>query len=142
MKYLLTLLIVFPAAAFAQDSSIVGAWQLVNQTSCLDDEIDPEEDEDMNELVDDMKSRSGSKPKVIEFKANNSGKESTRIISQKRSYNSSTFLYRLDGRGLYFLDKRSHTLIEGFSVEKLASDTLIITNNARACETKMFVRIK
>jgi hypothetical protein len=140
MKYLLVLLIICPTAIYAQNASIVGQWQLVNQTSCLEEEIDPEDDEDIQDLVGNM--NSGAKPQVIEFKANNSGKESTKIISKKKSYNSNSFLYRLDGRGLYFLDKRSHTLIEGFDVEKLASDTLIISNTTRVCETKIFVRIK
>jgi hypothetical protein len=89
-----------------------------------------------------MKSRSNKPLQVIEFKENNSGKESTKIISSKKNYNSNSFLYRFDGRGLYFLDKRSKTIIEGFSVEKLESDTLIISNSARVCETKIFLRLK
>jgi hypothetical protein len=106
-----------------------------------EDELSPDEAE-TEELVNDMKSMSGSTPQVLEFKDNNTGHESTKIISRKKSYNSKGFLYRFDNDGLYILDKKSRTIIEGFTVEKLESDSLIITNSARVCETKIFVRIK
>lgn len=140
MKTIILLLLIFPAISSAQSTSIVGQWQLVNQSNCVEDELDS--DEETKDLVADMKSRSNKSLQVIEFKENNSGKESTKIISNKKNYNSNSFLYRFDGRGLYFLDKKSRTIIEGFSVEKLASDTLIISNSARVCETKIFTRLK
>ncbi len=118
MKTIVAILLLIPAFSFSQSVSIVGRWQLVNQSSCVEDEIGAEDD-DMQDLVEDMKSRSSRTPQVIEFRDNNSGKESTKIISKKKSYNSNSFLYRFDGRGLYFLDKKSRMIIEGFTVEKL-----------------------
>jgi hypothetical protein len=141
MKTIVLFLLFFPAISNAQSPSIVGQWQLVNQSNCVEDELGSD-DEETQALVSDMKSRSNKPLQVIEFKENNSGKESTKIISSKKNYNSNSFLYRFDGRGLYFLDKRSKTIIEGFSVEKLESDTLIISNSARVCETKIFLRLK
>jgi hypothetical protein len=138
MKTIVTFLFLLPLLGSAQ--SIVGKWQLVNQSSCVDDEL-PAGDDDEMQLVADMKSRANKELQVIEFKDNNSGKESTKIISRKKSYNSNSFLYRIDGRGLYFLDKKSRTIIEGYNVEKLESDTLIISHSARVCETKIFVRL-
>ena len=38
--------------------------------------------------------------------------------------------------------KSRRTIIEGYTVEKLESDSLIITNSKRVCDTKIFVRIK
>jgi len=141
MKTAATLLILICISMAGNAQSIVGRWQLVKESSCVEDEVEAE-DGGTQELIDDMKSMSGATPQVIEFKENNSAQESTKIISRKKSYNSKSFLYRHDGDALYFLDKKSRTIIEGFTVEKLASDSLIITNSARVCETKIFVRIK
>jgi hypothetical protein len=127
----------------AQAQSLIGKWQLVKQTSCLDDDDDLNVDDlGMQEVVDDMKSRAGSSAQVLQLKDNNSGEESTRIISRKKTYNSRAFLYKYDGTSLHFLDKKSRTIIESFTVEKLEGDSLIISNVSRACETKVFVRIK
>lgn len=141
MKTIACLLVLISLTMACQAQSIVGRWQLVNESSCVEDELSPD-DVETDDLVSDMKSMSGAGSQVLEFKDNNSGRESTKIISKKKSYNSKGFLYRLDGDGLYFLDKKSRTIIEGFTVEKLESDSLIITNSARVCETKIFVRIK
>jgi len=141
MKTIACLLVLISLTMVCQAQSLVGRWQLVKESSCVEDELSPD-DVETDDLVNDMKSRSGAAPQVLEFKDNNSGHESTKIISRKKSYNSKGFLYRFDGEGLYFLDKKSRTIIEGFTVEKLEADSLIITNSARVCETKIFVRIK
>jgi hypothetical protein len=140
MKKLMLLLAITGSALFSQAQSIVGRWQLVKQSTCVEDELG-ETDEDTQALVDDMKSLQGASPQVLELRDNNTGQESTKIISKKKSY-SSKFLYRYNENGLYFLDKKSKTIIEGYTDEKLAEDSLIISNASRVCETKIFVRIK
>lgn len=117
--------------------SIVGKWQLMRQTSCVEEELSDDE----AGLVSEMKSRSSADIQVLQFKENNSAEESTKIISNKRSYNSKALLYKFTGDALYILDKRSKTIIEAFTVEKLSADSLIISNSARACETRVFVKI-
>ena len=141
MKKLIFLLALMGYTLFGQAQSIVGRWQLVKQSSCVDDEM-TEADNDTQALVEDMKSMSGAAPQILEFRDNNTGNESTKIISKKKSYNSHSFMYRYNESGLYFLDKKSKTIIEGFMVEKLEADSLIISNASRVCETKIFVRIK
>ncbi len=141
MKTLMTILFIVCASSLCSSQSIVGRWQLVKQSSCVEDELG-EEDPETQELIEDMKGMSGATPQILEFKENHTGQESTKIISKKKSYNSKSFLYRYDGDGLYFLDKKSRTIIEGFVVEKLESDSLIISNSSRVCETKIFVRVK
>ena len=141
MKTIVCILILIPLSMICKAQSIVGRWQLVKESTCVEDELSPD-DVDSEELINDMKSMSGASPQVLEFKDNNTGNESTKIISRKKTYNSKGFLYRYDGDGLYFLDKKSRTIIEGFTVEKIEADSLIITNSARVCETKIFVRIK
>ncbi|HYF66559.1 MAG TPA: hypothetical protein VD884_00420 [Ohtaekwangia sp.] len=125
---------------FPQDPSIVGKWQLVKQTSCIEDEISM--DEESEALISDMKTRGKRTSQIIEFKDNNNAEESTKIINQRKSYNSKGMLYKFDGTSLYMLDKRSRTIIETFVVEKFSSDSLILSNSARACETKVFIKIK
>ena len=140
MKKLMLLLAIMGFALFSQAQSIVGRWQLVKQSTCVEDELG-EVDADAQALVDDMKSMEGAAPQVLELRDNNTGQESTKIISKKKSYGSK-FLYRYSEGGLYFLDKKSQTIIEGYTVEKLEGDSLIISNATRVCETKIFVRIK
>ena len=121
--------------------SIVGRWQLIKQSNCGEAEIG-ETDAESEALLADMKGMSGATPQVLTLKDNNSGEESTKIIDKKKNYNSKSFLYKSDASTLYFLDKKSHTIIENFSIEKLTTDSLIISNLSRACETRIFVRIK
>src|SRR5688572_19615394 len=125
----------------SQAQSIVGRWQLVKQSNCVESELG-EEEAGVKEMVNDMKGLSGSEPSVIEFKDNNTGSESTKIINSKKSYNSKSFLYRFTNESLYILDKKSRTIIDGFTVEKIDADSLIISNVERVCETKIFVRLK
>ncbi len=76
------------------------------------------------------------------LKDNNNAEESTRIVSRRKSYNSKSFLYKFNGDAIYFLDKKSRTIIEGYTVEKFSADSLIISSAERACDTKIFIRIK
>jgi hypothetical protein len=141
MKGFIFLTMLSIATVYAQAQSIVGRWQLVKQSHCVESELG-EEEAGVKEMVDDMKGLSGSEPSVIEFKENNTGSESTKIINSKKSYNSKSFLYRFSNESLYILDKKSRTIIDGFTVEKIDADSLIISNVERVCETKIFVRLK
>jgi hypothetical protein len=138
-SYLAVLLCTLSLSTVAQ--SIVGRWQLVKYTSCVDDEIS-QSDPAAEELLNDMKSMAGPTPQILHLKENNAGEESTRMISQRKSYNSKAFLYKYTGEAIYFLDKRSRTIIEGFTVEKITADSLIITHSERVCNTKVFIRLK
>ncbi len=140
IKTILTVSVFVCAAAVASHAqSIVGKWQLTRQTSCVEEEI---EDDESADLVNDMKSRASADIQVLQFKENNSAEENTRIINSRKSYNSKALLYKYTGDALYILDKRSKTIIETFTVEQLSADSLIISNSARACETKVFVKIQ
>lgn len=141
MKTTLTFLFLFWVVTTGLSQSIVGTWQLVKQTTCMDDDTELSAD-GAEELLQDMKKMGGPTAQVLRLKDNNTGDESTKIISKKKSYNSNAFLYKFNGTSVYFLDKKSKTIIEGFTVEKLQADSLIISNSARACETKIFVKLK
>lgn len=141
MKTVILSVAIIGSSLYCHAQSIVGRWQLVKESTCVEDELG-EADDDTQALVRDMKAMSAAAPQIMELRDNNSGQESTKIISKKKSYNSKSFLYRYNESGLYFLDKRSRTIIEGFMVEKLEGDSLIISNASRVCETKVFVRVK
>jgi hypothetical protein len=142
MKTFIFMIVLSSGIMVCQAQSIVGRWQLSKQSNCVEDELDEEEDAGVKEMVDDMEGLSGAEPQIIEFKDNNTGSESTKIINKKKSYNSKSFLYRYNEGSLYILDKKSRTIIDGFTVEKLDNDSLIISNVSRVCETKIFVRLK
>jgi hypothetical protein len=142
MKTIIFIVAIMMSACLCQAQSIIGRWQLVKQSNCVESELDEEEDAGVKEMVEDMQGLSGAEPQILELKENNSGEESTKIINKKKSYNSKSFLYRYSNGSLYILDKKSRTIIDGFTVEKLEGDSLIISNVDRACDTKIFVRIK
>jgi hypothetical protein len=121
--------------------SILGTWQLVKQTTCLEDEM-VAENEELESLADEMAGMSSASPQVVSFKEKGAGVESTRILNKKKSANKNNFLYKFDGEMLLILDKKSQTITETYAVDKISTDSLIISNTARACETKIFLKIK
>ncbi len=130
MQRLVIVITILMSTALCQAQSIVGRWQLVSQSVCMDDESD-----------DETGPVSGE-PRILELRANNTGQETARIISKRKSYNPRTLLYRYSDGSLYFLDKRTQTLIEGYTVEKIENDSLIISNVSHVCETRVFVRAR
>lgn len=140
MKTIILSLSLMTIAQFATGQSLIGKWQLTKQTSCIESEIESSDEEE--DLVDDMKSRNSANAQVIHFKDARSGEENTRVLSRRKDANRQAFLYKFDGTNLHILDKRSHTISESYIVEKLDGESLILSNASRACDTKVFVRIK
>ena len=140
MKTLLLALLLGSLALTVKAQSIIGKWQLIKQTTCI--ETDIETDEETEEMVNEMKSRDSGSAQIVYFKDSKSGEESTRILLKRKEANSKNFLYKFDGSSLYILDKRSQTISESYIVEKLAGDSLIVSSAARACDLKIFLRIK
>ncbi len=124
----------------SQTLSILGSWQLVKQSSCLEEDTRIQKDS-LGNLRDDMHSRSSAIPQVVRFNKNLSGEESTRILNNKKSENAKKFFYKFNGEMLLLLDKKSQTISDSYLVDKFSSDSLIISNAARPCETKVFLRI-
>ncbi|MBL7859030.1 MAG: hypothetical protein JNM57_15165 [Cyclobacteriaceae bacterium] len=141
MKPLAAVLFLLLICTFGKAQSLIGRWQLTKQTSCLDDKMGSE-DESIQELIDEKSGMSAATPQVIEFKKDNSGEENTRILNKKKTSNNKSFLYKFDGANLYILDKKSRTLSETYTVDRLEGESLILSNSGRACETKIFVRLK
>jgi len=122
--------------------SILGTWQLTKETSCIEDEMGSDADS-VGDLVNEMKGMSSATlPQVVRFKDKSNGEESTHILSKKKSVNTKSFLYKFNGEMLLILDKRSQTISDSYMVDKLSADSLILSNASRACETKVFLKIK
>jgi hypothetical protein len=134
-------LVLLLVCGISNAQGIVGRWQLVKESTCIENELDANSAEEQ-ELISEMKSLSGAAPQTLEFKDNNSAVESTKIINRRKSYNSNALLYKYTGDALHILDKKSRIIIESFVVEQLSADSLIISNSSRACETRIFVKIK
>ncbi|MFZ6009009.1 MAG: hypothetical protein ACOYXT_01580 [Bacteroidota bacterium] len=141
VKNLVGLVVLCGFTLTAQAQSILGTWQLTKQTTCLEDEVTAESDS-VQDLVDEMKSMGSAAPQVVRFKDKASGEETTRILSKKKPANSKSFLYKFSGEMLMILDKRSQTISDSYIVDKLTADSLILSNASRACETKIFLKIK
>jgi hypothetical protein len=127
----------------SQAQSIIGSWQLVKESSCMEESMMTATNDSTQRLVDDMKSMGHhASAQVVTFKEKLAGEESTRILNHKKSANSKGFLYKFDGESLLILDKKSHTITDNYMVDKFSSDSLIVSNSTRPCETKIFRRIK
>lgn len=137
--YLLSF-ILFSSGATAQTGALSGTWQLVNQSSCLDDGASAEKDSSQA-LREDMRSRSSATGQIITFKDNGSGEESTRILNSKKTANSKKFFYKFNGEMMLILDKKTQTISDSYMVDKFTADSLILSNAARPCETKIFIKI-
>src|SRR5687768_7857116 len=101
MKFFITPLLFCSCFIMCQAQSIIGTWQLVKHTSCMDDAIEVEDG--TADMVNEMKSMAGTTRQVLVLRDNNTAEESTKIISRRKSYNSKSFLYKFTGDALYFL---------------------------------------
>jgi hypothetical protein len=137
----LGLAFVFLITSNAGAQSLLGTWQLVKQTSCLEGEMTTDDDS-AEDLMETMKGMSGPSQKIVQFKEKSVGEESTRILNKKRSANDRKFYYKFNGESLLILDKKSQTITDSYTVDRLDADSLIVSNASRACETRVFVKIK
>ena len=124
----------------AQTGSIVGSWQLVKQGNCLD-EIASAQADTLQGLRDDMHSRTSATAQIVNFKENMTGDESTRILNNNKAANPKKFFYKFNGEMLMILDKKSQTISDSYMVDKFTTDSLILSNASRPCETRIFVKI-
>jgi hypothetical protein len=121
--------------------SIVGSWQLVKQSNCVEENMSAANDT-AQRMIEDMQGMSSATPQVVVFKEKLTGEESTRILTKKKTYNNKNFLYRFDGETLMILYKKSQTISDSYMVDKFSTDSLIVSNSSRPCETRIFLRLK
>ena len=126
----------------AQTARLLGSWQLVRQSTCLDEASNDAAPGDVDALRAEMRSRSGASAQVVSFKANSTGQESTRILNSRGSANQKKFHYKFNGNLLLILDKRSQTISDSYTIDKITGDSLIMSSSTRPCEVRIFTKIK
>lgn len=141
MKSIPFILLCLLATIVVSGQSLIGDWQMVKQSNCMESEFGAST-ESSQQLVEDMKNMSSATPVVVKFKDKMAGEESMRILTKRKAANSKNFLYRFDGEMLVILDKKSRTITDSFLVEKIDADSLILSNVSRPCETRIFLKIK
>jgi hypothetical protein len=137
-SFWLILPILFVAAS-TNAQSLLGTWQMTKEENCIEANLPSESD---NTLADEMKSMSGPSAQIIRFKEKGAAEQSTRILTKRKYANSKNLMYKRSGETLHILDKKSQTLAESFTIDRLTADSLILSNPARPCEIKFFVKIK
>ncbi len=128
-------------AIFAQSASLLGSWQLVGQSTCLET-TSSLQDVETDALRTEMTSRSTTAPLTVNFKANSTGTESTRILNSKSVTNKKKFHYKFSGDLLLILDKQSQTISDSYTIDKITADSLIVSSTSRPCEVRIFAKIK
>ena len=114
----------------------------MKQSTCMDEKVDdPNQSEDMDELMNDFNSMKKRTPDVIEFKDKMKGEQSTTVLGKRKEYNEKSFLYRFDGSTLHILDKKSKTIAASYTVEEFTENKLILSDSNRPCEVRVFERI-
>lgn len=142
MTKLLILMLTLTLAG-AQAQSLLGRWQLMKKTDCMSEKLDdPNQHEDMDELMSDFNSMKKRTPDVIEFKEKMKGEQSTAILGKRKEVNEKNFLYRFDGKTLHLLDKKSRTIITSYTVDEFTDSRLVLSDAKRPCEVRVFERIK
>lgn len=135
---LLTALTISYYASWGQ--TIVGSWQLVKQSNCLDQNTDDQTD-GLGNIRQEMQGQRSAGQRIVSFKSNSSGEESTPILHSGRVANAKKFFYKFNKKMLLILDKKSQTISDSYIVDKFSPDSLIISNAARPCQTMIFVKI-
>lgn len=126
-----------PESTSAQKAEIVGTWQLVRESTCLEEAATSEE----AALRAEMHSRAGAGARVVSFKNNFTAEESTRILNSGKAANTKKFYYKFNGNLLLILDKRSQTISASYNIDQISADSLILSNSARPCEVRIFTKI-
>lgn len=129
------------APVSAQTSDIVGSWRLVKKTNCQARAATA----DHAGKVQPASSNDGAvpaTPQIVNFRDNATAEESARILNSNRTSRQKKFFYKFNGDMLLILDKKTQTITDNYLVDKFSGDSLIVSNKARPCEIKFFVKIK
>lgn len=140
-KSMVVALLLMSIAFGSEGQSILGTWQLVKSTSCIENDLEPGTENEAN-LLDEMKQHSSPTPQVVRFREKGAGDESLRILNRKKTANARNFLYKVHEDVLLILDKRSQTISDSYNIDKLSADSLILSSSSRSCDIRFFVKIK
>lgn len=132
------MLLAIGAASNAQ--SLVGTWQVIEEKTCFDSQFTESETE--KELLKDMGSTQNGVARVIEFNKNGTGEEAIFTTGTKKGSGKTAFRYRMSGKELQLLDKKSGIMTQQLVIDTLTSNRMKFHLATKACETKTLSRIK
>lgn len=139
MRYFIIVLFAFASFA-SRGQSIVGTWQLTEETPCIGEQIELSETE--KELLPGFGSSSHAVAKIIRFDPKGKGEEGIFSAGRKKGADKESFRYQLSGDELQFLDKKSGMIKERFVVDELTSVKLRFHRVGRDCEMRTLSRVK
>lgn len=124
----------------ANGQSIVGTWQLSEEKTCFQSEL--EETDTEKELRKDMGASRTGVARVISFDKKGKGQDGVFSAGQKKGKDMNSFKYKLTGTELILMDVKSSIMTQQLVVDELSASTLKVHNAKKDCEIKTFTRIK
>ncbi len=140
MKYWMVTVLVL-AAWTSQGQLIVGTWQLTDEKTCFESNMQLSETE--KELLPKMGSTSASEvARTIQFDKKGNGTEGIFTAGKKKASDKTSFKYRVNGQELQLLDIKSGMMTQGLVIDSLTQSILVFHDSKQDCEKKTFTRIK
>lgn len=124
----------------ANGQSIVGTWQLSDEKTCFQSEM--EESETERELKKDMGASRTAAARVISFDKKGKGQEGVFSAGQKKGQDMNSFKYKINATELILMDVKSGIMTQQLVIDELSASTLKVHNAKKDCEIKTFTRIK
>jgi hypothetical protein len=139
MKLLFAFAIALCSCHEALSQSLVGTWQLTEEKTCFQSEL--QESSTELELKGAMGASREAVAKIITFNKKGTYEEGIYSQGKKRGSNVNKYDYRLTGKELQLLDKKSGMATQRFIIDELSASTLRFHNVMKDCEIKTFTRV-
>lgn len=142
MKYmkLIGLILVFISFQ-TMGQSLVGKWQVTNQTNCLEKELSDSIKSD-DSLLKDFSNQSGHSPVMMQFNDDGTATRIIKITGEKKPAETKEYKFSFDGTNIQLSDKKSKSILKVYTVETLTNDSLVYSIPGRECEKTTLVRMK
>lgn len=121
--------------------SLVGKWQVINQTNCLEKEL-PNSTGSDDTFLKEFSTQSGLSPVMMHFGKDGSVKRIIKIIGEKKPAETQEYKFSVDGTTIHLSDKKSKTILRIYTIETLTNDSLVYVVLGRECEKTTLVRMK
>ncbi len=128
----------------AKAQSIVGSWQLTEEKTCFQSEMENMKKTDTEKELEQSMGGSGqqSVARVIKFDRKGGGEDGIFSTGKKKAADMSAFKYKVNGNELDMLDAKSGIITQRLIIDELTDSSLRLHNAVKDCETKTFTRIK
>lgn len=124
----------------AQAQSLVGTWQVTDEKTCFQSEMNESETE--KELLPMMGGTANSTARLITFDKKGRGQEGIFSRGNRKGTGMEAFTYKTSGSQLMITDPKSGIITEQWVIDELSSTTLRMHNEKKDCESKTLNRVK